>query len=390
MNGRLLKYFLLPVWVIVLLSACGGITGSSKLSDDETFWESDNIISQSKLLDIKDYAPGVTLVRVSNPWDSLAAPQLYLLMEEGATLPADAPKEALKVNVPVKRSVVESALYADLLGELGALPSVTGICDASFACGEATAQRIRNKSIADCGLSTNPNIEEIVRCKPDVIILSPLEGGAERKQFSRAGIPIVEMYDYLESSPLARAEWMRFIGRLYGKGAEADSLYSAVEKSYLEIKNRASAQKGERPMVLTDMIYGQSWSAPTSGSATGILIADAGGVNPFSKYTERGSAQLAPEKVLHIAQNADIWLIRHYNPPVLTLASIKKENPIYGEFEPWKRGNVYGANTLTSRVMEDGAFHPERVLAEIAELISAVREHREAPADKLRYFYKIK
>ena len=119
---------------------------------------------------------------------------------------------------------------------------------------------------------------------------------------------------------------------------------------------------------------------------TGRLINDAGGLNPFAMRRESGSAHLTAEEVLYKAKDADIWLIRHFEPSGLSLSALKADNPIYAKFKAYKNGNVYGANTLKRPLFEDGAFHPQLVLEEMVRLL-----HPEltAPGDTLRYYRKL-
>ena len=42
-------------------------------------------------------------------------------------------------------------------------------------------------------------------------------------------IPIIECADYMETSALGRAEWMRFYGLLFGVAPQADSLFAEVD-----------------------------------------------------------------------------------------------------------------------------------------------------------------
>lgn len=338
----------------------------------------------AKNISMSEISDGVTLVTLRNPWDTTKTMAHYALIEKGSETSADLPAGTIKINVPIERSVVNSGVHVSLIDELGASEAVSGVCDATFINDSIIKARIKSGKIADCGQSQSPNMERIVSLRPQAIVLSPYEKSDEQSRFARTGIAVVEAADYMESTPLGRAEWMRFFGRLYGEGAKADSLFNKIESEY-EATRQSAMNAKTKPAVLFDRIYSGGWDVPTSGSVTGHLIVDAGGTNPFSKYDQGGSAHLSPEEVLYTAQNADIWLVRYYEPS-LTKASMQADNELYTRFKAFKADNIYGANTLERPLFEDGAFHPQLVLKEMVRII-----HPELVTDgNLRYYKKLK
>lgn len=320
-----------------------------------------------------------------NPWDTTRTLQTYLLVPSGKNLPENLPAGTV-VRTPLKRSIVYTSVHGSLIDELGATDAIIGVCDSRYIRNSNVNKRIEKGSIADCGLTMAPNIEKILQLQPDAILLSAFENSNDHNKVGQTGIPIIDCTDYMEVSPLARAEWMKFFGRLYGKGQEADSLFSEVEKAYLTTKARVSDVK-QRPKVLTELIYGQSWDVPSAKSTVGVLIEDAGGINPFSSFKSGGSVQLAPEEVLFKAGDADIWLIKYSRPVPLTISNLTSENPIYSKFKAWKEGNVYGCDTDKSTLFDDSAFHPHWILAEFVSLFHPELDEME---ENRHYYTKLK
>jgi iron complex transport system substrate-binding protein len=76
-------------------------------------------------------------------------------------------------------------------------------------------------------------VEKIMDIKPDIIMLSPFENSGGYGKLEEIGIPLVECAEYMENTPLARAEWMKFYGMLFGEEQKTDSLFDVVEKNYL-------------------------------------------------------------------------------------------------------------------------------------------------------------
>lgn len=326
---------------------------------------------------------GYTVASIRNPWDTTKTLSTYLLLDEGAAPPEVAPGVQV-VNVPLRNSVVYSTVHIGLLEDLGATDAVAGVCDTEYIFDPEMKRRLSSGRVADCGQSITPNIERIIGLGADAVLLSPFENSGGHGKIDQAGIPVIECADYMENSPLARAEWMRFYGRLYGNSAIADSLFAETERQYLSLKELASTST-TRPKVLMDRIYGQTWNLPAGHSTMGRMIEDAGGTNPFGEVEATGSLQLSPEKVLMQAGDADYWLIR-FAYSNLTLASLASDKELYTRIKAYRDGNVYGSNSSESHIFEEVAFHPQWLLG---SLISILHPELEQPDKPRSYFTEI-
>lgn len=357
------KIFLyyLPIMVLSFLASCDAGNGKNhSISQGDTI--PTKYVTNLTMVDYGDFIKA----DLRNPWDTTRILQTFLLVPADSAIPQGLP-DGTVVRTPLQRSIVYTSVHNSLIDELGASDAVAGICDTKYICKPQIRKRIEEGSIADCGTSMAPNIEKILQLRPDAILLSAFENSNDHNKVGQTGIPIIDCTDYMETSPLARAEWMKFFGRLYGKGQEADSLFDVVEKSYLDTKALVK-DVTDRPVVLTDLIYGQSWNLPAAYSTTGVLIEDAGGKNPFDSFKTSGSVQLAPEEVLYKAKDADVWLLKYSRHTPLTIRELAEDNPIYSKFKAWDDGNVYGCDTEKTTYFEDAAFHPHWILAEFASL----------------------
>lgn len=353
-------YFLL-IMIMPLVASCGATGGSGHaLSAGDTI--PTKYVKNLTMVDYGDFVKA----DFRNPWDTTKTLQTFLLVPHDSEIPADLPKGTI-VRTPLRRSVVYTSLHNSLLEELGASEAVVGACDTKYIRKPSIRKRIEDGTIADCGTSTAPILEKILQLNPDAILLSAFENSNDHNKVAQTGIPIIDCPDYMESSPLARAEWMKFFGRLYGKGNVADSIFEATEKAYLDTKALVKDVKS-RPVVLTDLIYGQSWGVPAAYSTTGVLIEDAGGDNPFNTFKTSGSVQLSPEEVLFKAKDADVWILKYSQDIPVTISQLAKDNPIYSKFKAYSDGNIYACDTQGSTYFEDAAFHPHWILAEYAAM----------------------
>lgn len=366
--------------VMPLLLSCDNSNGTNHSEA-----EGDTIqLRYAKHLTMIDYGDYVK-ADLSNPWDTSHILQTYLLVPRDKELPTNLPNGTI-LRTPLTRSVVYTAAHNKLIDELGAVDAISGVCDAKYIHSSKIHDRIISGEILDCEGSRNPNIEKLMLIKPDAILLSAFENSNDHNKVAQIGIPIIDCTDYMEASPLARAEWMRFFGRLYGKDALADSMFDVTESAYLALKELAQ-KNTNRPMVLTEKLYGQVWHVPGANSTIGVLIEDAGGKNPFDMYKRTGSVPLSPEEALYKAQDADIWLIKYSDVTAPTISDLVKENEIYTKFKVYDTGEIYGCDSNNSDYFDDIAFHPQWILAEYIRLI-----HPEivGKTDNYHYFSKLK
>ncbi|MCM1355349.1 MAG: ABC transporter substrate-binding protein [Staphylococcus sp.] len=324
---------------------------------------------------------GYYTATMSNPWDSTKILHTYILVPDTMELPRSLP-EGTVVRTPLKNALVYSTVHQSLIGRLGARDAIGGICDAQYIHNPDLLARLADGSLADCGSSYSPNIERIIRLRPDALMLSPYENSGNYGKLGQLGIPIIECADYMESSPLGRAEWMKFYGLLFGKSHEAEVLFDSIETEYTQLKELV-ADAAERPSVIIDKLYGNTWYVPRHDSTMGTYIRDAGGKNPFGHIAGTGSAGLSGEQVLHEGGEADIWLLRYAQKNDKTLREFAADNAIYPLFKPLKNGKVYGCNTERIAYYEETPFNPHLLLR---DLILVIHPEMLDDAGPTRYF----
>ena len=213
----------------------------------------------------------------------------------------------------------------------------------------------------------SPDIEKIIDMHPDAILLSPYENSNGYGRIEKLNIPVIECADYMETSPLGRAEWMRFFGLLYGCEHKTDSLFAQVEKEYSDIKSKTSSLS-ERPSVFSELKIGSTWYVAGGNSTTSQFFADAGARYIFSQLPQSGSVALSSEAVLDKAQDADFWLIKYNQEKDKTYTELKKEDAIYAQFKAFKERQTYGCNTHYIRFYEESPFHPEYLLKDFVKI----------------------
>ncbi|WP_462355710.1 ABC transporter substrate-binding protein [Phocaeicola coprophilus] len=374
-----MKKILLSAYIVtwvLLLSACGGGSKTSSLQA-----EGDTVrMKYSSLLQIVKHAD-YTVVTIRNPWDTLKVLHTYLLADREKPLPEHLPKGTV-VRTPLQKSVIYSSVHCSLWSELDELKGIGGVCGLEYIKLPQIQEGCRNGSIVNVGNSMNPDIERIIDLRPDAILLSPFENSGGYGRVGKLNIPIIECADYMETSALGRAEWMRLYGLLLGKEAQADSLFAGIEKEYLTLTQQVKSQNLKRPTVISEMKNSSAWYIPGGNSTMGRLYQDAGADYVFASLSNSGSVPLAFETVFDRGGNADIWLIKYNQPQDKTYSELERDYAPYARFKAFQDRKVYGCNTNHVPFYEESPFHPELLLKDLIKIF-----HPELLPDyDLKYF----
>ena len=355
-------------------------------------------------------------VNVANPWKAGTLLHRYILIPKGKEGDETVARLALQrtsgmgcttdtVRTPVERSAVFIAPHCQLMYELGCQQAIRGVCDLDYinipdvkkraaSAGNAAAGKTSaGNSIVDCGSSMAPDIERIIALNPEAILLSPFENSGGYGKLDKLHIPIIEAADYMESSPLGRAEWMKFYGMLFGNEEgksngisgscepKADSLFAKIEKEYLKLKAEAAGYpKGLS--ILTERKTGNVWYVPGGQSTIGILLKDANARYIFEDDQHSGSLAMSPEQILAKGKQVDVWAFKYFGGAPLSQAQLLQEYDGYKALAAFSRGNIYQVDTSTVPYFELTSFHPELLLREFIILAHGER------FGKLRFYKK--
>ena len=384
-----------------LLSFQGGKTAAGMEEGGDTLQ-----MKYAQLLTIVSHDEGsYTEVKVHNPWKEGTELHRYILVPKGkegdatmAKLAGQAHGEGKAaatlgvktdtVRTPLTSNLVFTAPHCQLLTELGCQNAITGVCDKDYINipeikSRAQADAKVAHPIMDCGSSMQPDIERIIALHPEALLISPFENSGGYGKLDKLRIPIIETADYMETSPLGRAEWIKLYGLLLGS-SKADSLFSAIEKEYLQLK----AEAAKLPLglsILTERKTGNVWYVPGGKSTMGILLRDAHAKYIFADDQHSGSLSMSPEQIIAKGNQVDVWAFKYFGGNALTKQDLLAEYQGYQALKAFQSGNIYETDTSCEPYFELTSFHPEILLREFIIL-----SHPEAgdKFGKLRFYKK--
>ena len=336
---------------------------------------------------------------IANPWKAGTMLHRYILIPKGKegdkTVAMLARRHSTgarcttdTVRTPVESNLVFTAPHCQLLTELGCQNAITGVCDKDYINipdikSRAQADAKVAHPIMDCGSSMQPDIERIIALHPEALLISPFENSGGYGKLDKLRIPVIETADYMETSPLGRAEWIKLYGLLLGS-SKADYLFSAIEKEYLQLK----AEAAKLPLglsILTERKTGNVWYVPGGKSTMGILLRDAHARYIFADDTHSGSLSMSPEQIIAKGNQVDVWAFKYFCGNALTKQDLLAEYQGYQALKAFQTGTVYETDTSCEPYFELTSFHPEILLREFIVL-----SHPEAgdKFGKLRFYKK--
>lgn len=356
-------------------------------------------------------------VTIANPWKEGTLLHRYILVPKGEEGNKTVARLAMQrsagarcvtdtVRTPVENSAVFTSPHCQLLYELGCGQAIRGVCDLDYINIQDVKKRAASagnhgssSAIADCGSSMAPDIERIIALKPEAILVSPFENSGGYGKLDKLNIPLIEVADYMEASPLGRAEWMKFYGMLFEKSdakdskteissskagifqSKADSLFAKIEKEYLNLK--AAAKKLPAGLsVLTERKTGSVWYVPGGQSTIGILLKDANARYIFSEDQHSGSLAMSPEQILAKAKNIDVWAFKYFGGKPLSRSQLLQEYAGYKSLAAFGSSRIYQVDTSCEPYFEITSFHPEVLLREFILLSHPADNARFAKYDK--------
>ena len=259
---------------------------------------------------IEKQASGITILKILAPWPNAEASFTYALIpkEKQSFITLDKNEYDAIISVPIDNIVVTSTTHIPALEALGELDKLVGFSDTKYVSSKAARKRIDAGQIKELGINENLNTEAVLALQPDVVVGFAVSGNnTAYETLQRSQIPVIYNGDWVEETPLGKAEWIKFFALFFNKETKASIIFAEIEKSYNDAKKLAETAI-TRPTVLSGALYKDVWYLPGGKSWAANFLKDANANYLWQESTESGSLSLSWESVLVVANNAEYWI----------------------------------------------------------------------------------
>ena len=380
MTSKFLPSFVALVLQIGFLVGC--ISKKSKDTSDQTI-EGTNSLRYAENFSVSKTPNGVVLT-VIEPYKGAPDSRKYLLVNGLDTHAENEDYDAV-IQVPIQSIAATATSQAGFIDALDASDNLAGYSTTDFISSAKIRDRIEAGLIIELGRDASINIEALMALSPDMLMAySASTDVSQWDQIETLGIPVVYDASFLETSPLAQAEWIKFFAAFLGKSDQADSIFNNIEQSYVQLLS-LTQNTNIKPTVIGGTMYNGTWFMPGGKSWVATYIQDAGGTYLWENIDQTGSVPLSFESVFEKSLNVDFWIgATAYS----TFDQLVNEDERYLKFKavrdktifsPTKKTNGLGGNDY----YESGVVRPDLVLSDFIKIL-----HPELQPEKGFNYYK--
>ena len=351
------------------------------------------LLNRSTLLPIS-YAKGFKIEKFLNyktlwvlsPWQKSQGVSFeYYLVPQNKEIPEELKGKQI-IRTPVKRVICLSTSHIGFLSALNEIGSLKGLSGAQYVSDTIVQKAVKQKLILDVGYDQGLNYETILGLKPDLIMVYGVgsEVTGVINKLRDLNMNVILNSEYLEVSPLAKTEWIKFVGALYDKEKEAEEYFNRIEKNYLNIKDKVANVKF-RPVILTGLPFKDAWWMAGGNSNLACLISDAGGDFIWKDNQSNEAFVVSVEDVIMRAAKADYWI---NCGTVNSIEELLSRDSRFSSFPQVNKKTVYNNNFAVNSgggndYWERGVVRPDLILSDLVKIF-----HPECDSDKTFNYYK--
>ena len=369
-------HFILVLFLVFLISSCDESRNKNK--EQEIGGVNEKTIKYAAGFDIQNYK-GYKKLIIKSPYpDAEHYQEFVLITDEKLDF-----EGSNKINVPVKNIVATSTTHIPMIEILEETESLVGFPGTGYISSEKTIARVEKGLVKELGNEQDFNTEVLLSLQPDIVVAFSMgKSNKVYRNIEKNGIPVIFNGEWLEDTPLGRAEWIKFFGALYNKDKEADSIFSSIERAYLKAKETAKGARNT-PSILSGVLYKDKWNLPAGESFTARLFQDAHTDYLWKESEGQGSLVLSFESVFDKGRNAEFWIGSGY---YTSLEELIAANAHYQEFKAFETGNIYSFSKRRGpnggvEYFEYGPLKPHIVLMDLIKVV-----HPELLPDHTPYF----
>ena len=324
------------------------------------------------------------LISVYNPWQGAENVSSQFLIQRDTIGYENFNGQILKGNAD--RIICMSSTHIAMLDALGANDKIIGVSGMQYISNPFI--RANEEKIPDIGYEGNIDYETLVATNPDLVLLFSVNGSSTMEpKLKELGIPFLYIGDYVEEDPLGKVEWIIPLAEVIGKRNEGIEKFKEIATRYESLKEKISLDTLQRPKVMVNAPFLDSWFMPSTESYVARMIKDAGGDYIYRKNTGNSSQPVDIEEALKLVSETDYWInIGSVN----TKKELESTLPKFINTECVKEGRIYNNNRLTSSgggndCYESGVVNPNLVLRDMIKIF-----HPELIDEEFTYYHQLK
>ncbi|MBQ2019396.1 MAG: ABC transporter substrate-binding protein [Rikenellaceae bacterium] len=330
-----------------------------------------------------------TLITVRNPWQGAEGVEKRLFISrEGERVPEGF--EGQVIEGSAERVVCMSSTYVAMIDAIGCTERVVGVSGIDFIYNPRVREAASEGRVHDVGHDSNINFELLLTLRPDVVLIYGVAGenGVANAKLDELNIPYLYLGDYVEESPLAKAEWTVVVAEILGVRERGEELFAGIESRYLELRKRVEESASERPTVMFNTPYRDTWYMPSSRSYAVRIVEDAGGRYVYDGNHGTASQPIDLELAYVLTREADYWInVGQY----ATLEDLRRDNPRFVGAKAVREGRVYSSDRRAtakggSDFWESAVVNPDVVLR---DLVAILHPELNLVSEELTYYKRI-
>lgn len=330
-----MKFTFKLILFVLSFSTFVGCKKSENLAVKENT-NSKNAIEYASGLSINKYE-GYSVVTVSNPWPEANKNFTYILKEKNSSIP-DSLQKYTTISVPLESIVVTSTTNIPFLEMLGVEKSLVGFPHTDYVSSEKTRKLIDGGAVKNIGQNEKLNMEQLIELVPDLIVTFGVDNNNPMiDNLQKSGLKVLIQADWMEQTPLGKAEWIKLYGALFGKEKEAKTLFDEIVKNYNDAIQLVATKK-PTATVLYGSMYQDQWYVAKGNSWVARFMKDAKANYLWANVEGTGSLSLPFEKILEKAKTAKYWIA---TGSFKSITEFENSNPHYSQFDASKSKNVY-------------------------------------------------
>ena len=363
---------------LVSFSSC---SSSPSVSSSPVYTPSHSTNFSISTLDTPD-SLATSLISSSNPWQGASGVSAQLLISNGNPVPDDFSGQILPHFA--RRIICMSSTHIAMLQALGVSDHIVGVSGKEYISNSSIRE---NPDIPDIGYEGFIDYETLAAQKPDLVLLFSVNGAsAMEPKLRELNIPYLYIGDYVEESPLGKAEWIVPVAEVVGLRDKGIQKFKDIEARYLSLRDSVAALGLSNPKVMVNAPFLDSWFMPSTTSYIARLIGDASADYVYTKDTGNSSRPIDLEEALSLVSQADYWI---NIGSLSSLSELKSSFPKFSSAPCVTSGNVFNNNRITSPgggndCYESGVVNPDVILRDMVNIL-----HPGVITDSLTYYHRL-